>query len=103
MSNPNDPFAPMHAVQKNEDSLWPDGILYYVLDSSLNGTYIHHLLVKLHFVLHCYIRRVTFLAPIDQARSAIQAAMDDYTTHTCIRFQQRTNQDDYVRFIQGSG
>ena len=49
-SNPNDPYAPMYAFVKSEDALWPNGILYYVLDDSLNGIhvaiYIHHLIIS---------------------------------------------------------
>jgi len=34
-SNPNDPFAPQNAVVRNTRSLWQDGRVPYVLDSSL--------------------------------------------------------------------
>ena len=38
------------------------------------------------------------------ARNAIQAAINDYTTMTCIRFRVRTAADaDYVRFFRGNG
>ena len=36
-SNPNDPFAPMHAVSTFEQSKWPNGVVYYVYDSSIPG------------------------------------------------------------------
>lgn len=36
-SNPNDHFAPMHAVVRSENSKWPNGIVYYVYDSSISG------------------------------------------------------------------
>ena len=62
MSNPNDPFAPMHAVVKNEDSLWSNGILYYVLDSSLNGTYIHQLIISLYNSIFCV--NVIYVVPL---------------------------------------
>ena len=34
-SNPSDPFGPQNAVVLRERSLWPNGKIYYVLDSSL--------------------------------------------------------------------
>lgn len=38
------------------------------------------------------------------AREAIQLAMNDYTTMTCITFRVRTANDaDYVRFFRGNG
>ena len=36
-SNPNDPFAPMHAVSSFEDSKWPNGTVHYMYDSSIPG------------------------------------------------------------------
>ena len=40
LSNPNDPYAPMYAFVKSENALWSNGILYYVLDDSLNGIHV---------------------------------------------------------------
>lgn len=36
-SNPSDPFSPQNAVVRNQRSLWPQGIVPYILDSSLNS------------------------------------------------------------------
>ena len=38
--NPNDPFSPQSAVVRNERSLWRDGIVPYIFDSSL-GRYFY--------------------------------------------------------------
>ena len=38
-SNQNDPFAPQNAVVRNEQFLWTDGIVYYILDSGLSEHY----------------------------------------------------------------
>ena len=46
------------------------------------------------------------LSPILQgeyAREAIQEAMDAYMDLTCISFEERTDQADYVRFFSGDG
>ena len=47
--------------------------------------------------VHCML----FLA--DDVRGVIQSAMDDYSTFSCITFQPRTTEADYVRFFRGSG
>lgn len=39
----------------------------------------------------------------DDATNAIQDAMDAYMEQTCITFEERTNQQDYVRFYRGNG
>lgn len=70
-----DPNAPQMAVVLNERSLWPNARVPYILDSSLTSS----------------------------ARQAIQQAINDYATQTCVRFVQRTNERDYVRFFRGSG
>lgn len=46
-----------------------------------------------------------FLHPTagDNAIEAIEDAMDAYEDQTCISFQERTNQEDYVRFFSGNG
>lgn len=46
-----------------------------------------------------------FLHPTagDSAIDAIEAAMNAYEEQTCISFQERTNQEDYVRFFSGNG
>ena len=43
-SNPNDPFAPTHAVVNTVSSQWPNATVYYVYDDSITGK---HLLMKL--------------------------------------------------------
>ncbi len=35
-SNKKDPFSPQNAVVRNEQLLWPDGVIYYTFDSSLS-------------------------------------------------------------------
>ncbi len=35
-SNENDPFSPQNAVVRNDRSLWPNGVIYYTLDSTLS-------------------------------------------------------------------
>lgn len=70
-----DIFGPQNAVISRADYNWPDGIIYYSLDSSLGDT----------------------------ARSAINAAMQEYMDETCITFMERTNQNDYINFFVGSG
>ena len=74
-ANPNDPFAPQSAVVRNERSLWVDARVPYILDNSL-GTV---------------------------ARQAIQEAINEYATRTCVRFVPRNSESDYVRFFRGSG
>lgn len=39
-SNPNDPFAPQNAVVTMERSLWPNGVVPYVIDN-LNSRFAH--------------------------------------------------------------
>ena len=38
-----------------------------------------------------------------RARNAIQAAIDDYKTYSCVNFVARTTERDYVRFFRGNG
>ena len=75
LANENDPNSPQLAVVRNERSLWPDGRVPYVLDNSLSSS----------------------------ARQAIQQAVADYASQTCIRFVPRGTEADYVRFYRGSG
>ena len=35
-SNENNPFSPQNAVVKNEQLLWPNGVVYYDLDIDLS-------------------------------------------------------------------
>ena len=122
-SNPNDPFAPQNAVVRNTRSLWPSGMVPYVLDSSLSkwqqnvqstrtartkARIVKSLSFKLADRLFCLLQVViinrfcsSFAA--QSARTAIQNAMNEYTTRTCIRFAQRTTESDYVRFFRGNG
>ena len=39
----------------------------------------------------------------EYAREAILEAMDAYMEQTCITFEERTTQEDYVRFFSGDG
>eukprot|EP00095_Tigriopus_kingsejongensis_P011115 snap_masked-scaffold4536_size5787-processed-gene-0.1 protein:Tk11115 transcript:snap_masked-scaffold4536_size5787-processed-gene-0.1-mRNA-1 annotation:"high choriolytic enzyme 2-like" len=56
-------------------SLWPDGILYYTFDSSLTTS----------------------------AKTKILAAIDHWNTRTPVRIEARSNQTDYVNFVNNSG
>lgn len=38
-----------------------------------------------------------------QERGVIAAAFDDYQKKTCIRFVPRTQQQDYIYLLKGSG
>lgn len=75
LSNPDDINSPQNAVVRNERSLWPNARVPYVLDGSLSNS----------------------------AQRAIQDAVNEYATRTCVRFVPRTNERDYVRFYRGSG
>ena len=37
------------------------------------------------------------------ALNAISLAMGAYESMTCVSFQQRTNEEDYVQFFEGDG
>ena len=74
-ANPDDPFGAQSAVVRSERSLWVDARVPYILDNSL-GT---------------------------AARRAIQEAINEYATRTCVRFVPRNSERDYVRFFSGSG
>mgnify|MGYP000441837042 CR=1 FL=1 len=58
-----------------EGSLWPDGVLPYAFDESLTNT----------------------------ARTNILAAIDHWNSQTPIRIEPRTDQVDYVNFVNNSG
>lgn len=75
LANENDPSSPQLAVVRSERSLWSEGRVPYVLDSSLSSS----------------------------AVQAIQQAISDYSRQTCIRFVPRRSEADYVRFYRGSG
>ncbi|EDO34449.1 predicted protein, partial [Nematostella vectensis] len=55
---------------------WPGGVMPYVIDSSLSSS---------------------------AARAAIRAGMEEWTSKTCIRFKERTNEQAYANFKLGSG
>lgn len=40
-SNLNDPFSPQNAVVHNEQSLWSNGVIYYIFDNSLSKRVLH--------------------------------------------------------------
>ncbi|KAL9985662.1 hypothetical protein ACROYT_G008088 [Oculina patagonica] len=56
---------------------WPNGVIVYEITGSLSSQ--------------------------SRAMAAINAAFNDYTANTCIRFRKRTSESDYVSFFQGSG
>ncbi|XP_078355439.1 zinc metalloproteinase nas-14-like [Oculina patagonica] len=56
---------------------WPGGVMAYVIDSSLSGD--------------------------SRAMSAIRAGMQEWTSKTCIRFKERTNEAAYANFKLGGG
>ena len=70
-----DPYSPNNAVARNTESLWDNGIIPYQLSSSLN----------------------------QRAQNAILNAMDFYKENTCVDFEVRTNQPNYVYFFPGAG
>ncbi|XP_078369994.1 zinc metalloproteinase nas-15-like [Oculina patagonica] len=56
---------------------WPGGVMVYVIDSSLSGS--------------------------SRAMSAIRGGMQEWTSKTCIRFKERTNEAAYANFKLGGG
>ena len=80
------------AVARNNDYLWPNGIVPYVLDSSLS---------KLIKVMYAF--NVNNIFTDSAAVRAIRSAMSEYEAKTCIRFVQRTSESTYVRFIKDRG
>jgi len=56
---------------------WPGGVMAYVIDSSLSRD--------------------------SRAMSAIRQGMEEWTSKTCIKFKQRTNERAYANFKLGSG
>ena len=70
-----DPYSPNNAVARNRNRLWDNGIVPYVLSSSLN----------------------------QRAQNVIQSAMEFYRDNTCIGFVQRTSEPDYIHFFPGGG
>ncbi|MDE1463641.1 M12 family metallopeptidase [Spartinivicinus poritis] len=63
------------APTKNKRSLWPNGVLYYQIDSNYPS----------------------------QGRSKIEAALKYVASKTNVKFVKRTNQSNYVKVINGSG
>lgn len=74
-SQPFDPHAPQRAITRRSDGLWPNGKVPYYISSSLSNN----------------------------ARSAISAAINAYSSATCIQFYPRNSERDYVYFFQGDG
>ncbi|KAI6652843.1 Zinc metalloproteinase nas-14-like [Oopsacas minuta] len=70
-----DPFSPQNAVLRFQWSLWDNGVVPYEFHSSLSQL----------------------------ARNAIFEAMKMFVDNTCIRFVERTNEQDWVKFISGNG
>lgn len=70
--------------------------LCYILMKYFVGLCDHHSKI---------LNNLLFLYPTagDRAIEAIQDAMDVYEVQTCISFQERSNQEDYVRFFSGNG
>ena len=58
------------AARRDKTQLWPNGTLYYTLDTTID----------------------------DILNSTIQQALSTYKQLSCIQFVQHTNQKDYVRF-----
>lgn len=105
-SNPSDPFAPQNAVVRNTRSLWPGGVVPYILDSSLNSEFLASATVPIITIVVAVVvvkLIILYYLLADRARSAIQSAISAYTQQTCIRFVPRTNERDYARFFAGNG
>lgn len=68
-------FHEFSGPTKNKKSLWPNGVLYYQIDSSYPS----------------------------QGRSKIESALKYVESKTNVKFVKRTNQSNYVKIINGSG
>ncbi|XP_057315605.1 hatching enzyme 1.2-like [Hydractinia symbiolongicarpus] len=54
---------------------WPNGVVPYVITSSIGN----------------------------DGYNAVQQAIADYHKHTCLKFERRTNQREYIKFVDGGG
>ena len=71
------PFQPQSAVARAVVFKWPDGVVPYELSAEI--------------------------ASNTRAISEINAAIKDYSKHTCVKLVLRTSETDYVKFIRGNG
>ena len=105
--------------------MWPNAVVPYVIDSSLSkfiysffaakklqNEDTNHYTLKCFFIqLFCFIElklKIKFFVLIclgneRKAKSGIESAIADYHKYTCLRFKQRTNEREYIRFWRGSG
>lgn len=72
--------APKRSVAKRAatigtDRLWTDAVVHYEFDPSVSPEKLH----------------------------VIKSAMSHWETHTCVRFQPRTTEPDYLSFYNGAG
>lgn len=93
-SQPFDPHAPQRAITKIPNRLWANGKVPYYISSSLSKS---HLQSSPH-----YYNALPVIADT-KARSAISAAINAYSSATCIQFYPRNSEKDYVYFFQGDG
>ncbi|XP_015916701.2 astacin-like metalloprotease toxin 5 [Parasteatoda tepidariorum] len=68
------PFDPERSAIVGSNFRWPNATVPYAVDSSLGNRL-----------------------------ELIQAGMDEYHKHTCVKFVRRTNEPDYVRLFHGIG
>lgn len=62
---------------RDRNSLWPQGVIPYTISYSIPET--------------------------NKIRQILKKAMDEWEMNTCIRFEKRVNQSDYVEFYYGEG
>jgi len=68
-------------LKKSKYSRWPNGVVYYTLSKS---------------VKNAVLNKVGLKGPTEKA---ILGAMEEIEEKTCIRFKPRTNEKDYIEFI----
>lgn len=94
-SQPFDPHAPQRAITKKSDGLWPNGKVPYYISSSLSKSNVQS--------SPCILYNALSVIADSRARSAISAAINAYSSATCIQFYPRNAEKDYVYFFQGDG
>ena len=100
-SNPSNPFSPQNAVITNDQLLWSGGLVYYTFDGSLSELALSICMCNAPNARICLLSMPTCIG--EDARTAIDQAMETYSSQTCISFQERQNEEDYVRFFAGNG
>ena len=62
-----------------------------------------HLQYTLHALCHIFLSLAPYIPTDQNALDAIYSAMEAYNSQTCISFQEKQNEEDYVRFFSGNG